>query len=134
MKCREGMPSRVTLAGFRDGPVQTSKPSTRFSTWVRAVPSTHTNWVMNRLGAFSCLHCWSEGKQGDVLQYGMQVWILLVKYSVLLQPFLPRPFHIIKPFDSCEKILYYLHFPYRKSDIKMLRLRLCKIIGSLPSI
>jgi len=51
----EGMPSRGTWIVLRGGPVRTSwnstRPSARSCTWVRAIPSTNTGWVKNRLRA-----------------------------------------------------------------------------------
>lgn len=54
----EGLPCRGTMIGWRGVPMRTSwKPmrilwhstrsSTRSCTWVRAVPSTNTDWVVN---------------------------------------------------------------------------------------
>ena len=52
---KEGIPSRGTWTDLRGVPVQTSwssrRPSARFCTWVRAIPSTNRGWMENGLRA-----------------------------------------------------------------------------------
>jgi len=52
---KEGMPPRETWKSLRGGSMQTSqsstRPSERFCTWVRAIPSTNRGWAGNGLRA-----------------------------------------------------------------------------------